>query len=97
MDTHEWQKSSYCQEGEACLHVAVSGVAETVHLTESGDPAHSILSATPAASAPFSERSRETHEQSRHRIRHVRRTGSVIPPGHASAAMSHPARPAPAW
>ncbi|MEV8033285.1 DUF397 domain-containing protein [Streptomyces sp. NPDC086182] len=49
MDTHEWQKSSYCQEGEACLHVAVSGVAETVHLTESGDPAHSILSTTPAA------------------------------------------------
>ncbi|WP_326787181.1 DUF397 domain-containing protein [Streptomyces sp. NBC_00151] len=44
-----WQKSSHCQEGEACLHVAVSGVAETVHLTESGDPAHSILSTTPAA------------------------------------------------
>ncbi|WP_406376803.1 DUF397 domain-containing protein [Streptomyces sp. NBC_00647] len=34
---------------DACLHVAVSGVAETVHLTESSDPAHSILSTTPAA------------------------------------------------
>ncbi|MFD5633386.1 DUF397 domain-containing protein [Streptomyces sp. NPDC127077] len=44
-----WQKSSHCQEGDACLHVAVSGVAETVHLTESADPAHSILSTTPAA------------------------------------------------
>ncbi|WP_328669659.1 DUF397 domain-containing protein [Streptomyces sp. NBC_00328] len=44
-----WQKSSHCQEGEACLHVAVSTTAETVRLTESGDPAHSILSTTPAA------------------------------------------------
>ncbi|MER5467871.1 DUF397 domain-containing protein [Streptomyces sp. NPDC002685] len=49
MDTHEWQKSSYCQEGEACLHVAAVTTAETVHLTESADPAHSILSTTPAA------------------------------------------------
>ncbi|MGW2785022.1 DUF397 domain-containing protein [Streptomyces populi] len=45
-----WQKSSHCQEGEACLHVAASGAtAETVHLTESADPARSILSTTPAA------------------------------------------------
>jgi len=49
MPTHDWQKSTYCQEGDACLHVAVSTTAETVHLTESGDPAHSILSTTPAA------------------------------------------------
>ncbi|MFD5515802.1 DUF397 domain-containing protein [Streptomyces sp. NPDC127066] len=68
MDTHEWQKSSYCaqgeaclhvastwqksshcQEGEACLHVAASGSAETVHLTESADPARAVLSTTPAA------------------------------------------------
>ncbi|MET7981381.1 DUF397 domain-containing protein [Streptomyces sp. NPDC005281] len=48
MSAHDWQKSSYCQEGDACLHVAVSTTAETVHLTESGDPAHSILSTTPA-------------------------------------------------
>jgi hypothetical protein len=46
-----WQKSSHCQEGDACLHVGVSATAtaETVHLTESADPAHSILSTTPAA------------------------------------------------
>uniref|UniRef100_A0AAU3HYU9 DUF397 domain-containing protein n=1 Tax=Streptomyces sp. NBC_01393 TaxID=2903851 RepID=A0AAU3HYU9_9ACTN len=43
-----WQKSSHCQEGDACLHVAATS-AETVHLTESGDPAHSILSTTPVA------------------------------------------------
>ncbi|MEV6017579.1 DUF397 domain-containing protein [Streptomyces sp. NPDC051997] len=49
MDTSDWQKSTYCQEGEACVHVAASGAAETVHLTESADPAHSILSTTPAA------------------------------------------------
>ncbi|WP_406837703.1 DUF397 domain-containing protein [Streptomyces sp. AHU1] len=50
MSSHDWQKSTYCQEGDACLHVAASGgTAETVHLTESADPAHSILSTTPAA------------------------------------------------
>ncbi|MFC7264026.1 DUF397 domain-containing protein [Streptomyces lutosisoli] len=43
MRTPEWQKSSYCQEGEACVHVAAT--AETVHLTESADPAGVILSA----------------------------------------------------
>ncbi|MET9406915.1 DUF397 domain-containing protein [Streptomyces sp. NPDC002935] len=49
MSSHDWQKSTYCQEGDACLHVAAGRVAETVHLTESADPAHSILSTTPAA------------------------------------------------
>ncbi|MFH8393205.1 MULTISPECIES: DUF397 domain-containing protein [unclassified Streptomyces] len=49
MPTTTWQKSSYCAQGEACVHVAASGAAETVHLTESADPAHSILSTTPAA------------------------------------------------
>ncbi|WP_327429541.1 DUF397 domain-containing protein [Streptomyces sp. NBC_01236] len=47
MPTHDWQKSSYCQEGDACVHVAAT--AETVHLTESGDPAGVILSADPDA------------------------------------------------
>ncbi|MET8095875.1 DUF397 domain-containing protein [Streptomyces sp. NPDC005236] len=47
MPTTTWQKSSYCAQGEACVHVAAT-TAETVHLTESGDPAHSILSTTPA-------------------------------------------------
>ncbi|MFD9330808.1 DUF397 domain-containing protein [Streptomyces sp. NPDC060065] len=42
MRTPQWQKSSNCQEGEACVHVAAT--AETVHLTESADPNQSILS-----------------------------------------------------
>jgi hypothetical protein len=48
MSTTTWQKSSYCGEGEACVHVATTA-AETIHLTESGDPARAILTATPAA------------------------------------------------
>jgi len=47
--TTTWQKSSYCGEGESCIHVASEPGA--LHLTESGDPAHSILGATPQAFA----------------------------------------------
>ncbi|MFE6162475.1 DUF397 domain-containing protein [Streptomyces sp. NPDC056486] len=47
MPTRNWQKSSYCGEGEACLHVAVD--ADRVQVTESADPRESILTATPAA------------------------------------------------
>ncbi|MFI0241846.1 DUF397 domain-containing protein [Streptomyces sp. NPDC016845] len=42
-----WQKSSYCGEGEACLHVATT--AAHIHVTESADPSGAILTATPAA------------------------------------------------
>jgi len=49
MPTDNWQKSSYCQEGDACVHVAAT--AETVHLTESSDVTRAILSATPDAFA----------------------------------------------
>jgi hypothetical protein len=49
--THDWQKSSYCQEGDACLHVATT--AETVHLTESSDLTRSILSTTPGTFETF--------------------------------------------
>ncbi|MDO0913736.1 DUF397 domain-containing protein [Streptomyces sp. DT2A-34] len=42
-----WQKSSYCSEGNSCVHVATT--TETIHLTESGDPTGAILTATPAA------------------------------------------------
>ncbi|MFG2627834.1 DUF397 domain-containing protein [Streptomyces sp. NPDC048473] len=43
-----WQKSSYCAQGEACVHVAAarSGAME---LTESGDPTGAILHTTPTA------------------------------------------------
>ncbi|MCX5603424.1 DUF397 domain-containing protein [Streptomyces phaeochromogenes] len=49
MTPHTWQKSSYCSEGDSCIHTA--STAEAIHLTESGDPAHSILGATPQAFA----------------------------------------------
>ncbi|MGD6745426.1 DUF397 domain-containing protein [Streptomyces sp. BH106] len=45
-----WQKSSYCGEGESCLHVAANS-ATLVHITESADPSESILTATPDAFA----------------------------------------------
>ncbi|WP_155058900.1 DUF397 domain-containing protein [Streptomyces blattellae] len=47
MSTTPWQKSSYCGEGESCVHVATT--AKTIHLTESSDPTGAILTATPAA------------------------------------------------
>lgn len=42
----DWQKSSYCAQGEACLNVAATG--NSVKLTESSDPRGAILSTTPA-------------------------------------------------
>jgi hypothetical protein len=44
--TTPWQKSSYCGEGESCLHVAATEAR--IHLTESSDPTESILTAAPA-------------------------------------------------
>ncbi|WP_406476606.1 DUF397 domain-containing protein [Streptomyces sp. NBC_01615] len=46
MPASTWQKSSYCAQGEACLHIATT--PKTVHLTESGDPTQAILSTSPA-------------------------------------------------
>ncbi|WP_455357403.1 DUF397 domain-containing protein [Streptomyces sp. SYSU K217416] len=46
MVTDNWQKSSYCGEGESCVHVAA--VNGTVKLTESSDPSRSILRTDPA-------------------------------------------------
>lgn len=45
-----WQKSSYCQEGNSCIHIATEPTG-TVHLTESSDPTAAILSTTPTAFA----------------------------------------------
>ncbi|WP_406401213.1 DUF397 domain-containing protein [Streptomyces sp. NBC_00879] len=44
-----WQKSSYCGEGESCVHVTAANGA--VKLTESSDPDGAILSTTAAAFA----------------------------------------------
>ncbi|WP_217241439.1 DUF397 domain-containing protein [Streptomyces sp. AC555_RSS877] len=42
-----WQKSTYCAQGDSCVHVAEG--TETIHLTESADPGGVILDAHPAA------------------------------------------------
>lgn len=46
MPLFTWQKSSYCPEGNSCIHVAES--PNEVHITESADPSGAILTATPA-------------------------------------------------
>ncbi|PAZ10600.1 DUF397 domain-containing protein [Streptomyces sp. SA15] len=47
MSWHRWQKSSCCQEGDACVHI--SATSETVHVTESADPTRTVLTTTPIA------------------------------------------------
>ncbi|MFD9465106.1 DUF397 domain-containing protein [Streptomyces sp. NPDC060027] len=49
MPTLTWQKSSYCPEGNSCVHVAGERASGAIHLTESGDPSGAILTAAPAA------------------------------------------------
>ncbi|MFJ9589189.1 DUF397 domain-containing protein [Streptomyces acidicola] len=44
-----WQKSSYCSEGNSCVHIASMAAPPTIRLTESGDPTHAVLNATPTA------------------------------------------------
>ncbi|MFE6666915.1 DUF397 domain-containing protein [Streptomyces sp. NPDC057697] len=43
-----WQKSSYCAQGNSCIHVAVLAPG-AVGLTESGDPTGATLRTTPTA------------------------------------------------
>ncbi|AGP54470.1 DUF397 domain-containing protein [Streptomyces rapamycinicus] len=51
MATRDWQKSSYSQEGSACLYVAVPA-PHTVRLRESDEP-DVILTTTPATLGTF--------------------------------------------
>ncbi|MFF2409341.1 DUF397 domain-containing protein [Streptomyces sp. NPDC058092] len=48
MSAHTWQRSSYCAQGEACVHVAAARTG-AIELTESGDPTGAILRTTPTA------------------------------------------------
>lgn len=48
MSAHTWQRSSYCAQGEACVHVGSDHVG-SIALTESGDPDGAILRTTPTA------------------------------------------------
>lgn len=41
-----WQKSSYCAQGNSCVHVAAS--PDGVHITESSDPTGTVLTTTRA-------------------------------------------------
>ncbi|MQY38262.1 hypothetical protein SRB17_62720 [Streptomyces sp. RB17] len=47
MNPQNWQKSSYCSEGDSCIHVAATPGA--IHLTESTDPTGAVLTTAPAA------------------------------------------------
>ncbi|MFH9041545.1 DUF397 domain-containing protein [Streptomyces sp. NPDC017966] len=42
-----WQKSSYCGEGDSCVHIAATPTG--IHITESADPGGAILTTTPDA------------------------------------------------
>lgn len=53
-----WHKSSYCAQGNSCVHIAAH--QGTVHLTESGDPTGAILRTTPAAWAALIRTVKET-------------------------------------
>lgn len=44
MPATPWQKSSYCAQGEACVHISVT--AETVLLADSATPAPSSVLST---------------------------------------------------
>ncbi|MET9456108.1 DUF397 domain-containing protein [Streptomyces canus] len=50
MITDRWQKSSYCQEGDACVHISTD--PDGVHLTDT-DPAQTIVTVTPATFTTF--------------------------------------------
>lgn len=60
MTTHRWQTSSFCGQGESCVHVATRHGA--VHLTESSDPSGAIIHTTPSAWAALIRTVKETHD-----------------------------------
>lgn len=47
MSTRRWRKSSYCQEGEACVHISTTPTA--IHLTDRDTPPRPVLTLSPAA------------------------------------------------
>ncbi|MFJ8107301.1 DUF397 domain-containing protein [Streptomyces sp. NPDC096132] len=51
MSHSPWQKSSYCQEGDACVHISAGPHPQAIHLTESADPTHTVLTTTHTAFA----------------------------------------------
>ncbi|MFJ4837914.1 DUF397 domain-containing protein [Streptomyces sp. NPDC088746] len=61
MTTPDWQKSSYCAQGEACIHIAAD--QGSVALTESSDPTGAILRTSPSAWAALIRTVKETHDR----------------------------------
>ncbi|MFF3204948.1 DUF397 domain-containing protein [Streptomyces sp. NPDC002962] len=53
MTAPTWQKSSYCAQGESCVHISADPTPDpgVIHLTESADPSHSVLTTTRTAFA----------------------------------------------
>ncbi|WP_328748191.1 DUF397 domain-containing protein [Streptomyces sp. NBC_00285] len=52
MTTNTWRKSSYCQEGEACVHISTD--PDEVHLTDTdtdSDAARTVVTVSRAAFA----------------------------------------------
>ncbi|GGZ83154.1 DUF397 domain-containing protein [Streptomyces subrutilus] len=47
-----WQKSSFCDEGDACVYVAATP-GSLVRVADHADPAHLVLATTQAAWADF--------------------------------------------
>ncbi|MFD0295882.1 DUF397 domain-containing protein [Streptomyces sp. NPDC127118] len=60
MSAPAWQKSSYCAQGNSCIHVAALAPG-TVGLTESGDATGAILRTTPTAWAALVRTIKESH------------------------------------
>ncbi|MFJ8754049.1 DUF397 domain-containing protein [Streptomyces sp. NPDC102441] len=58
MTTPDWQKSSYCAQGEACIHIAAD--QGSVALTESSDPSGATLRTSPTAWAALIRTVRES-------------------------------------
>ncbi|MFJ9057080.1 DUF397 domain-containing protein [Streptomyces sp. NPDC102409] len=58
MSAPAWQKSSYCGQGESCVHVAAD--QGSIVLTESGDPGGAILRTSPTALAALIRTVKET-------------------------------------
>ncbi|MEV5956858.1 DUF397 domain-containing protein [Streptomyces sp. NPDC051987] len=43
MTSHRWQKSSYCQEGDACVHISTAPGSPALVRIADADPPRSVL------------------------------------------------------
>ncbi|MEV7614505.1 DUF397 domain-containing protein [Streptomyces sp. NPDC089799] len=52
MHPHDWQKSSYCAQGDSCVGVAI-GPGAGVRVTQTGAAARAVITVGPAAWTAF--------------------------------------------